>query len=157
MADLRKDLTLTRLVDAPRERVFKAWTDPKQLAKWWGPRHFTNPVCELDARVGGALYIVMRGPDGNDYPMKGIFREVVPREKLAFTNIAMDAEGNHQLEGFTTVTFADENGKTRMTVTTGASGLVPVAEQMLDGMEEGWAQTLEGLESFITGKEGEKA
>jgi uncharacterized protein YndB with AHSA1/START domain len=155
MADLRKDVTLTRLVAAPRERVFKAWTDPKQLAKWWGPRHFTNPVCELDARVGGALYIVMRGPDGNDYPMKGIFREVVPPEKLAFTNIAMDVEGNHLLEGFTTVTFADENGKTRMTVTTGASGLVHIAEQMLEGMEEGWAQTLEGLEGFFTGKEGE--
>lgn len=149
---MKHDIKLTRLIDAPREAVFKAWTDPKQLAKWWGPQHFTNPVCEIDLRVGGTMYIVMRGPDGNDYPMKGIYREIIPAEKLAFTNIAMDLQGNHQLEGFTTVTFADENGKTRLTVVTGAVGLVPAAEQMLAGMEAGWGQTIDGLEEFLAKK-----
>jgi len=67
--------TLTRAFDAPPTLVWKAWTDPKMMAQWFGPRDFTNPVCELDVRVGGSLRIVMRGPDGNDYPMKGVFLE----------------------------------------------------------------------------------
>lgn len=144
-----REINLTRLLDAPRELVFKAWTDPKQLAKWWGPHHFTNPVCEVDLRVGGTMNIVMRGPDGNDYPMKGIYREIKAPEKLSFTNIAMDLAGNHLLEGFTTVTFADEGGKTRLTVVSGMNGLVPIAAQMLEGMEAGWSQSLEKLESFM--------
>jgi uncharacterized protein YndB with AHSA1/START domain len=152
---MKRDLTLTRSIDASPEIVFKAWTDPQQLAKWWGPQHFTNPVCEVDLRVGGTMYIVMRGPDGNDHPMKGVYREIIPAQKLAFTNIAVDLKGNHLLEGFTTVTFAEENGKTRLTVVTGAVGLVPIAEQMLEGMEAGWGQTLDCLEEFLAKKQGE--
>jgi uncharacterized protein YndB with AHSA1/START domain len=98
-------VTLTRVFNAPRALVWKAWTDAKMMAQWFGPRGFTNPVCELDVRVGGSLYIVMRGPDRNDYPMKGVFREVSAPERLVFTNIAIDKEGNHLLEGETTVTF----------------------------------------------------
>ena len=74
-------VTLTRVFDAPRALVWKAWTDLKMMARWFGPRGFTNPVCELDVRVGGSLRIVMRGPDGNDYPMKGVFREVIAPER----------------------------------------------------------------------------
>lgn len=149
---MKRDLDLTRSIDASPKVVFKAWTDPKQLAKWWGPQHFTNPVCEIDLRVGGTMYIVMRGLDGNDYPMKGVYREIIPAQRLAFTNIAVDLQGNHLLDGFTIVTFADENGKTRLTVVTGAVGLVPAAEQMLEGMEVGWGQTLDCLEEFLARK-----
>ena len=81
-----------------------------------GPKGFTNPVCEIDARVGGTLRIHMRGPDGTVYPMKGEIRELVAPERLVFTNIAVDAAGKHLLEGLTTVTFADEGGKTKMTL-----------------------------------------
>ena len=81
---------------------------PKLLAQWWGPKGFTNPVCEIDARVGGALRIHMRAPDGSIYPMKGEIREIVPPERLVFTNIALDEAGNAIIEGFTTVTFAEE-------------------------------------------------
>jgi uncharacterized protein YndB with AHSA1/START domain len=87
--------------------------------------------------------------------MKGVYREIIPAQKLAFTNIAVDLKGNHLLEGFTTVTFAEENGKTRLTVVTGAVGLVPIAEQMLEGMEAGWGQTLDCLEEFLAKKQGE--
>jgi uncharacterized protein YndB with AHSA1/START domain len=83
-------VTLTRVFNAPRALVWKAWTDSKMMAQWFGPRGFTNPVCELDVRVGGSLYIVMRGPDRIDYPMKGVFREVSAPERLVFTNIAID-------------------------------------------------------------------
>ena len=144
------ELTITRIIDAPREFVFRAWTDPKHLAQWWGPKGFTNPVCEIDARVGGALRIVMRAPDGAEHPMGGIFQEVVTPERLVFTNIAVDAEGNALLEGITTVTFEAEGTKTKLTVHTRVEGKVPVAGQMLAGMEAGWTQSIDRLEALMT-------
>jgi len=92
-------VVITRVLDAPRALVWQAWTDPKMLGEWFGPRGFTSSVPELDLRVGGALRIVMHGPDGNDYPMKGVFREVVAPERLVFSNIAIDKDGHHLLEG----------------------------------------------------------
>jgi len=71
MPNEEQQLVLTRVFDAPRELVFKVWTDPKHVARWWGPHRFTNPVCELDLRPGGAILIHMRGPDGVVYPMTG--------------------------------------------------------------------------------------
>ena len=103
---------IVRVFDAPRALVWQAWTDPKMLAQWFGPRGFSSTVPELDLRVGGSLRIVMHGPDGNDYPMKGTFREVVAPERLVFSNIAIDNEGKHLLEGVTTVTFTEQGGKT---------------------------------------------
>ena len=87
------ELVLTRVFDAPRELVFKAWTDAKRVAQWWGPHQFTNPVCELDARPGGAIRIHMRGPDGTVYPMTGVYQEVVEPERIVFTSAALDAAG----------------------------------------------------------------
>ncbi len=142
-------VTLTRVFDAPRALVWQAWTDPKRMAQWFGPRDFTNPVVELDVRVGGALRIVMRGPSGTDYPMKGVFTEVVPPERLVFNNIAVDMDGNHLLESETTVTFAGQGGKTRLTLHTHAVGRVPIARQMLAGMEVGWTQSIDKLEELV--------
>ena len=138
-------VTLTRIFDAPRALVWKAWTDPKMMAQWFGPRNFTNPVCELDVRVGGSLRVVMRAPDGNEYPMKGEFREVAPPERLVFTNIATDQDGKHLLEGETTVILSESGGKTTLTLQTHAIGLVPIASQMLAGMEAGWNQSIDKL------------
>src|SRR4029450_14651 len=144
-------VTLLRVFDAPRELVWKAWTDPKMMAQWFGPRGFTNPVCELDVRVGGSLRIVMRGPDGRDYPMKGEFREVIAPERLVFSNVTTDNDGNHLLEGETAVTLAEKNGKTTLTVKAYAVGLVPIAPQMLAGMEAGWTQSIDKLEALVGG------
>lgn len=144
-----RKVVITRVFDAPRSLVWKAWTDPAHMSQWFGPSIFTIPVCELDLRVGGALRIVMRAPDGADYPMKGEFREVVANEKLVFTNIAVDTKGNHLLEGETTVAFADDGDKTRMTLSAYAKGLVPQAPQMLAGMEAGWSQSLDKLAGFL--------
>jgi uncharacterized protein YndB with AHSA1/START domain len=138
-------VTLTRLYDAPRDLVWRAWTDPKHMAQWFGPRGFTSSVPELDVRAGGALRIVMHGPDGNDYPMKGVFREVKPPQRLVFSNIAIDKDGNHLLEGETTVILEEQGGKTKLTLKTYAKGLVPMAPQMLSGMEAGWSQSLDKL------------
>jgi uncharacterized protein YndB with AHSA1/START domain len=151
---LERELTITRVLAAPRALVFAAWTDPVQLARWWGPKDFTNPVCEVDARVGGALRIVMRSPAGSEHPMKGVFREVVAPERLVFTNIALDQDGSHLLEGVTTVTFAAQGERTLLTVHTRAVGLVPLAAQMFAGMEAGWTQSIDRLEAMVAGAAG---
>ena len=144
-----REVTITRIFDAPRSLVFKMWTDAKYVADWWGPGVFTNPVCEIDARVGGKWRIVMRGPDGTDYPGGGVYREVVPPERLVFTNLATDKQGNTLLEGLTTVTFDDYQGKTKLALHTRAVALVDYAAAYLAGMEEGWKQTLDGLATTL--------
>jgi len=143
-------ISIVRVFDAPRELVWRAWTDAAMLAQWFGPRGFTSSVPELDLRVGGALRIVMHGPDGNDYPMKGVFREVVPPARLVFANIAVDNDGNHLLEGETTVTLTGQGGKTILTVTSHMVGLVPFAPQMLAGMEAGWTQSIYKLQALVS-------
>jgi len=148
-----RELTITRIFDAPRELVFRAWTDPVMLREWWGPRMFTNPVCEVDPRVGGEIKIVMRGPDGTEHTMKGTFREVVKPEKIVFVNNAYDSSGTQHLEGLTTVLFADEGGKTKLTLTTIATGLTDLSAMMLAGMNEGWTQTIDRLGELIQTQE----
>jgi uncharacterized protein YndB with AHSA1/START domain len=92
-AKIERELVIERVFDAPPELVFQAWTQPAHLARWWGPKGFTNPVCEVDLRVGGAWRIVMRAPNGVEYPGGGIYREIVVPERLVFTNGARDKEG----------------------------------------------------------------
>jgi uncharacterized protein YndB with AHSA1/START domain len=144
-----REITITRVFDAPRDVVFKAWTDAEQLAQWWGPKGFTNPVCEIDARIGGALRIHMRAPDGSIYPMKGEIRELVVPERLVFTNIAVDEAGNHIIEGLTSVTFADEGGKTKLTLRTRGSAVVAKAVAYLQGMEMGWTMSIDKLQALL--------
>jgi uncharacterized protein YndB with AHSA1/START domain len=141
----KRTVVITKVFDAPPPVVFKLWTDAAHLAQWWGPKGFTNPVCEVDARPGGAIRIVMRSPEGVDHGMKGVFEEVVESKRLTFTNIAVDQAGNHLLEGFTTVTFESDGNKTRLTLETSASPIVPAAVEMIKGMEEGWSQSLDRL------------
>jgi uncharacterized protein YndB with AHSA1/START domain len=143
------EVHFTRVYDAPRGLVFKAWTDPRHMAQWWGPRGFTNPVCELDVRVGGVILIHMRAPDGTVYPMTGTFQEVVEPERLVFIAVARDDDGHALLEGLVTVTFEEHGGKTTLAVHETAVGFAAVAEQMLAGMETGWAQSLERLDALV--------
>jgi uncharacterized protein YndB with AHSA1/START domain len=142
-----QELRLTRILGAPRGLVFKAWTDPEQVARWWGPRGFTNPVCELDARVGGWIRIDMRGPNGAIYPMKGLFHEVVEPERLVFTSTALeDAGGKPLFEILNTVTFEDFHGITKLTLhaklVTKDFVLTPQVAMALAGMEQGWSESL---------------
>ena len=111
-----REVTLIRVFDAPRSLVFKAWTDPELVAKWWGPKSFTNPVCEFDARAGGKIRIDMRAPNGVVYPMTGTVLEIVQLERLVFASVAQDHDGNTLIEGRTIVTFEDQGEKTKVTV-----------------------------------------
>lgn len=146
---LEGELIVTRVLDATPEKVFEAWTDPKQMEQWWGPKCFTNPVCELDPRPGGAWRIVMRGPDGTEYECGGVYREVVKPERLVFSNNAYDRAGKLLLEGVTSVTFAAQGPKTKLTLETRVVGKVPYAAQMLAGMEAGWNQSLDRLTDLV--------
>jgi uncharacterized protein YndB with AHSA1/START domain len=143
------ELVLTRVFDAPRALVFKAWTDPKQLAQWWGPRGFTNPVCEVDVSPGGAIRIHMRGPDGTVYPMTGIYREIVKPARLVFTGSALDEEGHPLFEVLTTVTFAEQGNKTTVTMHARVVTATAAAAPHIAGMEEGWTQSLQRLGEFL--------
>lgn len=88
------ELVLTRVFDAPRERVWKAWTQPEEVKRWWGPKGFTAPFVTIDFRVGGKYLYCMRAPDGKDYWSTGVYREIVPLEKIVATDSFADPEGN---------------------------------------------------------------
>jgi uncharacterized protein YndB with AHSA1/START domain len=131
-----RDMVLSRLFDAPANLVFEAWSKPEMLARWWGPRNFTLPVCEIDFRTGGAYRMVMRDPEGREYPFHGTYREIVENERIVFTaKIAPD------IEVLTTVTFLAEGGKTLLTV----QQSVPADTTMARGQLEGWNGSLEKL------------
>ena len=109
-----RELVISRIIDAPRERVFKAWTDPELLKQWFAPLPYTTPVAELDVRPGGANLIVMRGPDGNDLPNRGVYLEVVKNEKLVITDAYTEAlEPSEKPIMTVIVTFENEGGKTK--------------------------------------------
>ena len=141
----KPDLVLTRIFDAPRELVFKAWTDAKHMTQWWGPKDFTNPLCELDVRVGGAIRIHMRAPDGVVYPMTGVFQEIVEPERLVFVSSALDADGKSMFDILNTVLFAEQRGKTTLTLQARVISATALAPQYLKGMEMGWTQSLDRL------------
>jgi uncharacterized protein YndB with AHSA1/START domain len=146
-----KELTLTKVFDAPRELVWRYWTEPELLAQWWGPRGVTNPESEVDLRPGGTIRIVMLAGEelgpmaGQRWPMQGTFQEIKAPEKLVFSNQAVDEAGNVLIDGLTTVTLEAEEGKTRMTMHTVAKAVAPPAEQMIEGMTQGWTESLDKL------------
>jgi len=144
-----RTIVLKRVFDAPRALMWKMWTDPAHLAQWFGPRIFTSHSVKLDLRVGGMLHLTMRGPDNTEHPMKCVFREIVPNEKLAFVNDAFDDNGNKLLDGFTTVLLEDVGGKTRLTLEMTAKGVAEVTKFMLGGMSEGWIQSFDKLASYL--------
>ncbi len=145
----RTELVLTRLFDAPRDLVFQAWTDPARLALWWGPSGFTNPVCEVDVRPGGAIRIDMRGPDGTVYPMTGIYEEIVVPERLVFTAAALDTKGDPLLEVRNTVIFTERAGKTQIVVQARMIRMTAIGATYLDGQEAGWSQSLDRLAELL--------
>jgi uncharacterized protein YndB with AHSA1/START domain len=158
-----RDFVITRIFNAPREMVFKAWTDPGQMSQWWGPHHFTNPVCQLDVRPGGAWRIIMRGPDGADHPAKGVYREIDPPRRIVMTIDHSDLpdpwhdrvnpkrdKSKPTLEAVTTVTFDDEGGKTRLTISLRFESPAIRDSLLKLGMNEGWSQSLQRLTTLLS-------
>jgi uncharacterized protein YndB with AHSA1/START domain len=110
-----REVVLTRVFDAPRRMVWEAWTDPKQVALWWGPKGFSTTIEEMDVRAGGVWRQVMHGPDGTDYANKSVFTEVVPCERLGY-RLSGGKRGGPSAQFQMIATFADEDGKTRLTM-----------------------------------------
>ncbi len=156
-----KELTVSRVFDAPRDVVWKAWTDPNVLRKWWGPNGVTNPTCEWDARPGGRINIVMLAGkelgslEGQEWPMSGTFEAVEPKEKIVYVSSALeDRKGNHTLvEARTTVTFSGKGEKTELTIHIEVISVSdsPKASFALRGMEAGWNQQIDKLGGELEG------
>ncbi len=143
-----RDVTVQHLCKARREVVFKAWTEPKYLAMWWGPHGFDSPRCEADARPGGKILIHMRGPDGRVYPMTGTYKEIVHPERIVFVSSPLDDAGKPMFEVLSTVSFEVDGNHTKVTVHAQVLMETAVAEQYLKGMEMGWSQSLERLDQL---------
>lgn len=144
-----QEIVITRQFDAPPELVFSAWTSPSQMARWWGPKGFTNPVCNLDVRPGGKIYVVMRGPNGIDYPMGGEFREIAPPDRLVFTTDALDPSGKLMFEFLHKLTLEREGQKTMLTLRSTIINTTAGAEKYTNGFEAGMTQSLQKLADLL--------
>lgn len=154
MEENKKELTMTRTLDAPIDRVYKAWIDPKLVEQWWGPQGVIIPVCEMDVKVGGRIYIVMEAGEemgdfkGTQWPMEGTFVELDEPHKIVFNANAIN-DGKVILEQQTTITFEEKDNKTNMNVHVVVTKIFPGAEFAISGMEQGWNQQLDKLVDFI--------
>jgi uncharacterized protein YndB with AHSA1/START domain len=155
-----RTLVTIRVFDAPRERVYKAWTDPKQVARWFPPEGFTAPVCELDVRVGGKIRIDMKGPEGEPFkgqifPGRGVYREVVPNERLAFT-MAPEIGDRVLPTVLMTVLFEDQGAKTKLTIHQTLETVEDYEEMVKTGMREGIAESLGKLAGVLSGRSSDR-
>jgi len=144
-----REILTTRLFDAPRHLVFEAWTDPKHLARWWGPNGFTLTLRSIDVRPGGVWRFVMHGPDGVDYENRIVYDEIVRPQRLVYHHAG--GEDVEPVQFQVTVTFEDEGGKTRLTMRMlfpSAAERDLVAEKY--GAVEGARQTLGRLAEHLT-------
>jgi uncharacterized protein YndB with AHSA1/START domain len=149
-------LVITRGFDAPRSLVYKAWTDPEHVVHWWGPKGFTTPFCKIDFRPGGVFHYCMRSPEGKDYWNTGVYREILPLERIVCTDSFADEKGNvvpatyygmsaeFPLEMLQTVTFEEHEGKTTLTLRHVG---IPTAE--IDSCNAGWTESLDRLAEYL--------
>lgn len=139
------ELTITRVFDVPPELIWKAWTHPDLFKKWYGPKRYSCPYCEIDLRVGGKYLRCMQSPKGEDYWSTGEFREIKPKDKLVYTESFSDKEGNvlpdSPKESKITVAFQGRDGKTNMTLQHAG---IPEGE-MQESVRIGWNQSFDKL------------
>ena len=140
-----RELVITRVFDAPRPLVFKAWTEPARMARWTGPRGFTVTSSTVDVRPGGAYRTCLRSPEGRDHCMRGGYREVVAPERLVFSFDWEEPDGTPGREMLITVTFADHDGKTRMTFHQARFDSI----RDRDEHGEGWNSSFDRLDEYL--------
>ena len=145
-----RELMLTRLIDAPREKVYRAWTDPQLLKQWFAPLPYTTPVAELDVRPGGSAFIVMRGPDGKDLPNHGVYLEVVPNQRLVSTDAYVKAWEPSEKPFMTLIlTFEAEGGKTRYTARVRHWTVADRETHEKMGFHQGWGICTDQLTALV--------
>lgn len=147
------DAVFSKVFVSSREMLFDAWTDANKVAHWWGPHGFTNPVCKWDAKPNGGIYILMTAPDGMTFPLTGFFYEVIPPEQMIFVTKAFaDETGYAQVEVMASVIFTVENETTKLTIEATVMKSAPGVYCFLETMYEGWKQSLEKLECYLSNK-----
>jgi len=157
------EFVITRVFDAPRDLVFKVWTEPAHLMQWWGPKGFTMQKCELDLRPGGTFHYGLRAPDGSDMWGRFVYREIVVPERLVFVVSFADKDGNivrhpwnahWPLETLSTVTFAAQDGRTRITVQWVPHNATDKERETFregrESMQQGWTGTFDQLTDYLT-------
>lgn len=148
-----KEIVITRLFDAPRTLVFKVWTDPQHIAKWWGPEGYSSTDCKVDLRVGGNFSLQLHGKGGDIHPCAGTFREIVEPERIVYE--AVQAEGAGCGAGLpprsvVTVTFEDQQGKTLLTIHTRLASILDRDAALESGFGIGWESCLGRLADYLT-------
>jgi uncharacterized protein YndB with AHSA1/START domain len=153
-----EEVVIRRVFDAPRERVFKAWTDPEHFRRWWGPRDFTTPFVNIDPRPGGTIHFCMRSPEGRELWGGGVYREIDEPARIVVSDYFADEEGNvvpathygfsseWPLETMITITFEENAGKTTMTLRHSMGG-VPAADR--EGADQGWKESFDRLADYL--------
>lgn len=145
-----RELVLTRIINAPREKVYKAWTDPKLLKQWNVPSPWTISVAETDVRPGGSSLIVMRNPEGNEFPNRGVYLDVVKNERLVFTDAYTKAwEPSEKPFMTVTLTFEDEGGKTKYTARVLHWTVADREAHEKMGFHQGWGQCTDQLAALL--------
>jgi len=158
MVNETERMVVTRIFDATRELVWKAWTDPKYVMQWWGPKGFTSPFCKIDFRVGGKFHCCMRTPDGQEFWNAGEYHEIVPYEKIVSSMYFSDSQGNkvepvqygieHEaIEGAYDMTIFEDlgNGQTKLTFI----GNEPMESAKNSGQLEGWKEILDKIADVV--------
>jgi uncharacterized protein YndB with AHSA1/START domain len=152
-ADAERELIIRRTFAAPRELVFRAWTEPQLLAQWSCPRGFTFTEHSAELRVGGAFAVRMRSPEGTEHRLRGVYREIIPPERLVFTHFWVDEHGTPGPETLVTVMLAEHAGRTEMTFHQGIFASVGARE----GHEQGWVSCFGRLGELLDGAKPEAA
>jgi uncharacterized protein YndB with AHSA1/START domain len=143
------ELKLTRLIDAPRSVLYRCWTEPELIKQWFTPRPWTTPVVETDVRAGGASRMIFRGPEGQEFPNNGVYLEVVPNEKLVFTDAYTEAWVPSAKPFMTAcISFTDEDGKTRYDAVVRHWRAEDKAQHEQMGFHDGWGKATDQLEAL---------
>jgi uncharacterized protein YndB with AHSA1/START domain len=146
-----RELVLARLFDAPRVKVFRAWTEPELLKQWWAPLPWTTPHAEIDLRPGGVVRIVMRSPEGQEFPYPGVYLEVIPNERIVCTDAYKEAWIPSDKPFMTLiVTFEDMGGKTRYTARVRHWTVADREQHEKMGFHQGWGQCADQLGALVT-------
>lgn len=141
----RPELLIRRRLAAPRDLVFRCWTEPERLARWCCPKGFTMPFSEGDIRPGGSFRTCMRAPDGTDYWLGGTYKEIVPPEKLVFAHRWLNDKGQAEHETVVTIVLEDAGGHTELTL----HQAFFLSEASRDGHRDGWEETLDNLAEYL--------
>ena len=146
-----RELVITRIINAPREKLFKAWTDPELMKQWFTPKPWATVHVETEVRAGGSSLIVMRGPDGTEFPNRGVYLEVVPNERLVFTDAYTKAWEPSEKPFMTGVlTFEDAGGgKTKYTARVHHWTVADRETHEKMGFHQGWGKATDQLEELV--------